>query len=73
IPVEIAEELIIDGSSAYMFVSRDNLRTLLKSLGEVQFTNLDITSPDLEDIFLKYYDLDSGSNQEEKSLTSEGY
>ncbi|MHA1930353.1 MAG: ABC transporter ATP-binding protein, partial [Candidatus Thorarchaeota archaeon] len=38
IPVEIAEELIIDGSSAYMFVSRDNLRTLLKSLGEVQFT-----------------------------------
>ncbi|MHA1882413.1 MAG: ABC transporter ATP-binding protein [Candidatus Thorarchaeota archaeon] len=71
IPVEIAGELTIDGSRAHMLVSKDNLRALLKSLSEVQFNNLDITSPDLEDIFLKYYDLDPSSDQGENSITSE--
>jgi ABC-2 type transport system ATP-binding protein len=72
IPADIIEELAIDDSSVRLLVNRDNLHTLLKSLSEVQFTNLDITSPDLEEIFLKYYNSDSTSNQEEKTLISEG-
>jgi ABC-2 type transport system ATP-binding protein len=72
IPADINEELTVDGYSARMLVNRDNLHQLLKSLSEVQFTNLDITSPDLEEIFLKYYDSDSTANQEEKELNTEG-
>jgi len=73
IPMNIIEELTIEDSRARLLVNRDNLHTLLKSLSEVHFTNLDITSPDLEEIFLKYYSNDSTSNQEEKKLTSEGF
>jgi len=72
IPADIVVELSISNSHAHLLVSRKNLRALIKSLSEVQFTNLDITSPDLEEIFMKYYYNDSDSNQEEKTLTSEG-
>jgi len=65
IPADIVVELSINDSRAHILVSRENLRSLIKSLGEVQFTNLDITSPDLEEIFLKYYHNDSTSNQGE--------
>ncbi len=71
IPAEIVVELSVADSHAHLLVSRENIRTLLKSLGDVQFTNLDITSPDLEEIFLKYYNSEFDSNQEEKTLTSE--
>ncbi|MGY5877045.1 MAG: ABC transporter ATP-binding protein [Candidatus Thorarchaeota archaeon] len=71
IPSRIAEELSIDDTKAHLFVNRDDLHVLLKSLSGIPFTNLDITSPDLEEIFLKYYNSESGSNQEEKTLTSE--
>ena len=70
IPSEIVVELSVVDSSAHLLVGRNNLRPLLKSLGDVQFTNLDITSPDLEEIFLKYYNSDSESNAEQ-TLTSE--
>ncbi len=70
IPAEIVVELSVVDSSAHLLVSRNNLRPLLKSLGDVQFTNLDITSPDLEEIFLKYYNSEFDSNQE-KTLTTE--
>jgi ABC-2 type transport system ATP-binding protein len=72
IPVQIVEELSIDEYRARLLVNRDNLHALLKSLGDIQFSNLDITSPDLEEIFLKYYNSDSDSNQEEEDLTWEG-
>jgi len=65
IPADIVVELSINDSRAHILVSRENLRSLIKSLSEVQFTNLDITSPDLEEIFLKYYHNDSTSNQGE--------
>ena len=71
IPAEIVVELSVADSHAHLLVSRENIRALLKSLGDVQFTNLDITSPDLEEIFLKYYNSEFDSNQEEKTLTSE--
>ncbi len=70
IPAEIVVELSINDSHAHLLVSRENIRTLLKSLGDVQCTNIDITSPDLEEIFLKYYNSDSDSNTEQ-TLTSE--
>jgi ABC-2 type transport system ATP-binding protein len=72
IPAQIVEELSIEDSDAHMLVNRDNLRVLLKCLDDIQFTNLDITSPDLEEIFLKYYHIDSPSIQEENTVTSEG-
>ena len=72
IPADFIREFTINNYSARLLVNRDNLHVLLKSLSDVQFTNLDITSPDLEEIFLKYYSSDSTSNQEEKTLISEG-
>lgn len=53
-------------------MNRDNLKVLLKMLTGVPFTNIDITSPDLEEIFLKYYSGDSDSDQEEETLAWEG-
>jgi len=72
IPTQIIEELSIEDSNVHMLVNRDNLHVLLKSLYDMQFTNLDITSPDLEEIFLKYYHIDSPSIQEENTVTSDG-
>jgi ABC-2 type transport system ATP-binding protein len=72
IPSTIAEELSIDDTNATMLVNRDNLKVLLKILTGVPFTNIDITSPDLEEIFLKYYNSDSDSNQSEEALAWEG-
>jgi ABC-2 type transport system ATP-binding protein len=59
IPSTIVEELLIDDTIANLLVNRDNLHDLMKILSGVPFTNLDITSPDLEEIFLKYYNGDS--------------
>ena len=70
IPADIVAEFSIDGSHAHFLVNRDDLRALLEGLREVQFTDLYITSPDLEDIFLKYYQGDSASIQEENRITS---
>ncbi len=71
IPVDIVAEFSIDDSRAHFLVNRNDLCALLEGLREVQFTDLYITSPDLEDIFLKYYHGDSASVQEEKRITSE--
>ncbi|MHA2024309.1 MAG: ABC transporter ATP-binding protein [Candidatus Thorarchaeota archaeon] len=72
IPADIIGELTIDDFSVRLLVNRDNLHELLKNLSELQFTNLDITSPDLEEIFLKYYNSDSDSDQEGEALATEG-
>lgn len=72
IPNGLAEELSIDDASAIMLVNRDDLRVLLKILTGVPFTNIEITSPDLEEIFLKYYNSDSESNQNEEAIAWEG-
>ncbi len=72
LPTDIIEELTIEDSRAYLLVNRENLRKLLKSLSEVQFSNLDISSPDLEEIFLKYYSNDSTIYPEDKTPISEG-
>ncbi|MHA1948448.1 MAG: ABC transporter ATP-binding protein [Candidatus Thorarchaeota archaeon] len=72
LPTDIIEELTIEDSRAYLLVKRENLRKLLKSLNEVQFSNLDISSPDLEEIFLKYYSNDSTIYHEDKTPVSEG-
>jgi ABC-2 type transport system ATP-binding protein len=72
IPSTIAEELSFDDTTATLLVNRDNLKVLLKILTGVPFTNIDITSPDLEEIFLKYYNSESDSNQNEEALAWEG-
>jgi ABC-2 type transport system ATP-binding protein len=73
IPADITMEFAIDNSSAHLLVSRENLRPLLKVLGEVQFTNLDITSPDLEEIFMKYYQSETRSDHGAKTNNLEGH
>jgi hypothetical protein len=65
-------EFSIEDSRAHLLVSRANLRALLESLREVQFTDLHIFSPDLDDIFLKYYRDDPSTAQEERRITSGG-
>ena len=42
-------------------VSRNDLTTLLGHLSKVKMNDLDIASPALEDIFMKYYELEDGS------------
>jgi ABC-2 type transport system ATP-binding protein len=70
IPTDVVAEFSIEDSRAHLLVSRANLRALLESLREVQFTDLHIFSPDLDDIFLKYYRQDPSSAQEERRITS---
>ncbi|TFH04503.1 MAG: ABC transporter ATP-binding protein, partial [Candidatus Thorarchaeota archaeon] len=65
IPEHIIEELTVSNTRAYLLVNRGNLNALLKILSDVQFTNIDITSPDLEEIFLKFYHNDPTSSQKE--------
>jgi ABC-2 type transport system ATP-binding protein len=72
IPTDVVAEFSIEDSRAHLLVSRANLRALLESLREVQFTDLHIFSPDLDDIFLKYYRQDPSSAQEERRITSGG-
>ncbi|MHA2425891.1 MAG: ABC transporter ATP-binding protein [Candidatus Thorarchaeota archaeon] len=67
IPMDIIRDLTIDEFSANMLVKRNNLRMFLRSLSEVSFTNVDIVSPDLEEIFLKYYNNDMDSKQEDRT------
>ena len=64
IPEHIVEELTISNTRAHLLVNRGNLNALLKILSDVQFTNIDITSPDLEEIFLKFYHNDPTSVKE---------
>ncbi|MHA1587753.1 MAG: ABC transporter ATP-binding protein [Candidatus Thorarchaeota archaeon] len=71
IPADIVAEFSINDSRAHFLVNRNDLHALLEGLREVQFTDLYITSPDLEDIFLKYYQNDLTSVVEEKRITSE--
>ncbi|MHA1479409.1 MAG: ABC transporter ATP-binding protein [Promethearchaeota archaeon] len=57
IPTEIANNIQISGTDISLTVSRDNLQEILDVIREVRnFSDLDIESPDLEEIFMKYYE-----------------
>ncbi len=62
IPTGIVDNLRTSETSVSLTVSRENLTEIIDILGQVgKVSDLEIQSPDLEDIFMKYYDTSSSS------------
>ncbi|MFX0041317.1 MAG: ABC transporter ATP-binding protein [Candidatus Hodarchaeota archaeon] len=55
IPRELAENIVLNETHISFTISRDNLPKALEFLSQMPIVDLDIESPDLEDIFIKYY------------------
>ena len=66
LPSEIVEKVILNDTHASFLVSRKELSKILHLLSEAEIVDTDITSPALEDIFLKYYEVTS--SQENKPM-----
>ena len=66
LPGEIVEKVILNDTHASFLVSRKELSKILHLLSEAEIVDTDITSPALEDIFLKYYEVTS--SQENKPM-----
>ena len=66
LPGEIVEKVILNDTHASFLVSRKELSKILHLLSEAEIVDIDITSPALEDIFLKYYEVTS--SQENKPM-----
>ena len=66
LPGEIVEKVILDDTHTSFLVSREDLSKILNLLSEAEIIDTDITSPALEDIFLKYYQV--SSSQENKPI-----
>jgi ABC-2 type transport system ATP-binding protein len=63
IPKELAESVILNETHLTFTISRDNLPNALGILSQVAIVDLDIESPDLEDIFIKYYQVSSDEKE----------
>jgi ABC-2 type transport system ATP-binding protein len=55
LPDEKVEKVIVNDTHASFLVNREELSLVLNLLSETDIIDIDITSPALEDIFLKYY------------------
>jgi len=61
IPTGTVENIITNETSVTFTIIRENLSTIIDIIGQVgKVRDLDIESPDLEDIFMKYYETSSG-------------
>ena len=65
---EKVEKVILDDTDASFLVSREELSNILKLLSEAEIVDTDITSPALEDIFLKYYQVSSSQENKPKKI-----
>ena len=63
---EKVEKVILNDTHASFLVSREELSKVLRLLSEADIVDTEITSPALEDIFLKYYQVTS--SQENKPM-----
>ncbi|MBA7527707.1 Multidrug efflux system ATP-binding protein [subsurface metagenome] len=63
---EKVEEVILNDTHASFLMSREELSKVLRLLSEADIIDTEITSPALEDIFLKYYQVPS--SQENKPM-----
>ncbi len=63
IPRELTESVILDETHISFTISRDNLPKALGILSQMPIVDLDIESPDLEDIFIKYYQTSSDEKE----------
>jgi ABC-2 type transport system ATP-binding protein len=59
LPSDKAEKVILNDTHASFLVSREELSKVLNTLSKADIVDTDITSPALEDIFLKYYEVSS--------------
>ncbi|MFX0036768.1 MAG: ABC transporter ATP-binding protein [Candidatus Hermodarchaeota archaeon] len=56
IPIKIVDSVMLNETHASFMVSREELSKILSLLSQSEAVDIDITSPALEDIFLKYYE-----------------
>ncbi|MFX1343512.1 MAG: ABC transporter ATP-binding protein [Promethearchaeota archaeon] len=66
LPSEKVEKVILNDTHASFLVSRKGLSKILNLLSEAEIVDTDITSPALEDIFLKYYQISTLQKHEFK-------
>ena len=66
LPGEKIEKVIFNDTHASFLVSREELPKILNLLSETEIVDTDITSPALEDIFLKYYQISTSQKHEFK-------
>jgi len=59
LPFKIVESVILDEIHASFLIAREDLSNILDLLSKTEILDMDITSPALEDIFLKYYEVAS--------------
>ncbi|MHA2036021.1 MAG: ABC transporter ATP-binding protein [Promethearchaeota archaeon] len=59
LPIKIVEFVILDETNASFLIAREELTNLLNLLSKSEILDIDVTSPALEDIFLKYYEVTS--------------
>ncbi len=59
LPSKIVEFVILDETHASFMITREELPNILNLLSKSEIVDIEVTSPALEDIFLKYYEVES--------------
>ncbi|MHA2269910.1 MAG: ATP-binding cassette domain-containing protein [Promethearchaeota archaeon] len=59
IPTSVVDSVMLNETHASFMVSREDLSNILNLLSQSEVRDIDVTSPTLEDIFLKYYETSS--------------
>ena len=67
LPIEKVDSVILNEKNASFLISREDVSKILHLLSETDFVDTNITSPALEDIFLKYYEVSSSKDISDKS------
>jgi ABC-2 type transport system ATP-binding protein len=71
IPIDKVDSIILNERHASFLISREDISKILHLLSESDFIDTNITSPALEDIFLKYYEVSSSKEVSYKSKKRE--
>ena len=56
-PSKIVESVVLNETHASFMITREDLTNILNLLSKFEILDIDVTSPALEDIFLKYYEV----------------
>jgi hypothetical protein len=64
LPGEKVEKIVLNDTHASFLVSREELPEVFNLLSKTKVVDTDITSPALEDIFLKYYTVSATEKNE---------
>jgi len=63
IPARIVDSAILNETNASFMISREELSEVLNLISQSEVIDVDVTSPALEDLFLKYYEMSSKKMQ----------